>query len=195
MVASCRIRTCRGSDGHDVDRDAPGAGPHGRAGRTRPCSIERRNAVANRRRRHQALLWTAGCGRDPCTGRSSRRRALRSGRTRDHRARRHVARRHRGAAGPTRSTTAIRTAVLRIVGHAGRHGGRWNRRSRAGRAGSGARLRARRPAADRRRSRAQVRWRSHEERRRLRRLAPARRVTRHPRRAARRVTQGAACRP
>ncbi len=134
-------------------------------------------------------------GETLATGRSSRRPALRSGRTRDHRARRHAARRHRGAACAARATTAVRAAVLRLVGHARRHGRRWTRRSRARRAGSGARLRARRAAADRRRPRAQVRRRSHEERRRLRRLAPARRVARHPRRAARRVAQGAAGRP
>ena len=38
-AASCRIRTCRGSDGHGVDRDAPGTGPHRRAGRARARGI------------------------------------------------------------------------------------------------------------------------------------------------------------
>ena len=87
-------------------------------------------AAADRRRRHQALLWTAGAGDGARRGRSSRRRQLRSGRTRDHRARAARCSRKSRRCWPPGATTALRAAVLRRVGDAGRHGGRWTRGSR-----------------------------------------------------------------
>ena len=100
--------------------------------------------------------------------------------------------RGRGAAREPRPAAALRTSALRCRGDDRRRRRLWARGpgTRLGR--RTARLRARRARADRRRPGAALRRRGDEERRRLRRRAAHGRLARHPRRAARRVAQGAA---
>ena len=148
-----------------------------------------RHAAAHPRRRHQGLLRRRRSRRHPRHAGLRRHRRLRADRARDHRARRHVAGGDRERDARARPDARVRAAALRRGRHARRRGrGRPVRAAPALRR-RGARLRARRAGARRHRRGPVVRRPRHEERRRLRRVAPDDRRARHARRHHRGLAQ------
>ena len=148
-------------------------------------------------RRQQIVLWqlparhAAGWALPAGHDAVSRHRQLSPVRTRRHGARRHAAGRAGGRAGRPRSDAGLRAAAFRARRDGRLRGGRLVRAAPHER-GRLARFRAGRAAAGFRRTHAVLRRRGHEERGRLRRVAPAGRFARHLRRPPGGVAQGRA---
>ncbi len=174
----CIAASCRSPISRDFERDG-----------TRPCRSARshprracgEDTVAPARRRDQGFLWRGFRWRDRRHARARRHRRLRAVGTRDYGALRHHTVADRSSSCAARPVPGVRAAGVRR-----RSDHRRCSRCRTLRATPRvrrrrARFRARRVAAERARRIAAFRRPGDEKRRRLRCLAPAVRLTRHPR--------------
>ena len=169
---------CRGSepadDVHSTTMRRAGPRRRGRSGAARCCASAAAAARTSTARRSQGELLD--------TRALSRHRRLRADRTGGHRALRHAAGRTRGGARRAAARCcAFEPPAFGDAAHGRRHGRRRPVRTAPRGGGRGARLRARRDAARRAGQSSALRRTGDEERRRLRRVAPAGRLARHAR--------------